>query len=76
MTGKEAKERLKKQYNYRNAYTKENYDRISVTVPKGTKERIKALGEKPNTIINKLLLDWLNRQEKEPGTATDPHNMN
>lgn len=65
MTGREAKERLKKQYDYRNAYTKENYDRISVTAPKGTKERIKAQGEKPNTIINKLLLEWL--EEKENG---------
>lgn len=65
MTGKEAKERIQKQYNRQNEFIKNNYDRIAVTVPKGTKERIKAQGEKPNTIINKLLLEWL--EEKENG---------
>lgn len=68
MTGKEAKEKLKKQYDYRNQYTKDNYDRISVTVPKGTRERIKALldtsrKETINSIINDLLQGWIVQRE-------------
>lgn len=34
MTGKEAKERLEKQYKRQNEHIKENYDRISITLPK------------------------------------------
>ena len=48
MTGKEAKERLEKQYKRQNEHIKENYDRVSITLPKGTKERIKKKGETVN----------------------------
>lgn len=63
MTGKEAKERLEKQYKRQNKYITENYDRISVTLPKGTKERIKAAGKTCNGLINALIMEWLERQE-------------
>lgn len=56
MTGKEAKERLEKQYKRQNEHIKENYDRISITLPKGTKERIKAKGESINGYITRLVL--------------------
>lgn len=62
MTGKDAKQRLKKAYDYRNQYTKENYDRISLTVPKGTRETIKELlpeKETVNGLINKLINQWI-----------------
>ena len=64
MTGKEAKERLEKQYRRQNNFVKNNYDRISVTVPKGTRARIKATGETANGIISRLLLAWLDEQEQ------------
>ena len=66
MTGKEAKERLKKQYNRQNEHIRENYDRVSITLPKGTKERIKAKGETVNGYIVRLVLDDLERSEELP----------
>lgn len=74
MTGEEAKKRLKKQYSYNTAYVKENYDRISVTAPKGTRDRIKATGRTANGIITELLLNWLDEQEQHAaGRPEDLH---
>ena len=42
---------------------KENYDRVSATLPKGTTERIKALGLSINGFINDLVLAELERLE-------------
>ena len=39
------------------------YDRVSATLPKGTTERIKALGLSVNGLINKLVLAELERLE-------------
>ena len=61
MTGKEAKERLEKQYRRQNEHIKENYDRISITLPKGTKERIKSKGESINGYITRIVLDDLDK---------------
>ena len=61
MTGKEAKERLEKQYKRQNENIKENYDRISITLPKGTKERIKSKGESINGYITRLVLTDLDK---------------
>ena len=61
MTGKEAKERLEKQYRRQNEHIKENYDRISITLPKGTKERIKSKGESINGYITRLVLGDLDK---------------
>ena len=52
MTGKEAKKRILKQYKRQNEYIKGKYDRVSATLPKGTTERIKALGLSVNGLIN------------------------
>ena len=61
MTGKEANERLEKQYKRQNEHIKENYDRISITLPKGTKERIKSKGESINGYITRLVLTDLDK---------------
>ena len=61
MTGKEAKERLEKQYKRQNEHIKENYDRISITLPKGTKERIKSKGDSINGYITRLVLTDLEK---------------
>lgn len=66
MTGKEAKERLGKQYKRQNEHIKENYDRVSITLPKGTKERIKAKGESVNGYITRLVLADLDSAEELP----------
>lgn len=55
MDAKNAKKILQKQYNRQNEFIKNNYDRISVTLPKGTKERIAATGESVNGFINRLV---------------------
>ena len=64
MTGKEAKERLQKQYKRQNQYIKEKYDRISATLPNGTIDRIKALGLSVNSVVNRSVLDFLTEEEK------------
>ena len=66
MDNKEAKKRLEKQYKRQNDYIKEKYDRISVTLPKGTKERIKATGNTVNGFITIAVLERLQLEEKEP----------
>ena len=63
MPGKDAQKRLEKQYKRQNEYIKNAYDRISVTLPKGTKERIKATGESVNGYITRLVLEDLERAE-------------
>ena len=65
MTGKEAIKRLKKQYARQNDFIKENRDRITVTLPKGTKERIKATGSSVNGFITNLVLSELEKIEQE-----------
>ena len=72
MTGKEAIERLEKQYKRQNEHIKENYDRVSITLPKGTKQRIKATGESINGFIIRSVLADLDRLEvkaEQTGTA-------
>ena len=72
MTGKEAIERLEKQYKRQNEHIKENYDRVSVTLPKGTKERIKATGESINGFIIRSVIAELERLEGKAGqTGTE-----
>lgn len=64
MDAQKAKKTLQKQYARQNDYIKNNFDRISVTLPKGTKERITATGESVNGFINKLVAAALDQQEK------------
>lgn len=63
-TGKEAIQTLNKQYKRQNEWNRQNYDRISCTLPKGTKERIAATGESANGLINKLVLEYLENIDK------------
>ena len=64
MTGKEAIARIEKLNKYKNDYQKQNYDRVSVLLPKGMKEQINARsgGESLNGLINRLLWDYLNEK--------------
>ena len=60
--GLAALERQKKQYQRQNNYIKGNFDRVSVTLPKGTRERIKATGESVNSFINKVVKKELDKK--------------
>lgn len=53
------KSRVKRQ----NEKAKENYDRISVMLPKGTKDRIQTQGLTINGFVNQLVLDKLDELE-------------
>lgn len=63
MTGEEAKKRLSTRYKKQNEYIKNTYDRLSVTVPKGTKDRIKDTGFSMNEFINVAILKYLEEVE-------------
>ena len=60
MNGREAKKRIEQQYKRQNEHIKNNYDRVSVTLPKGTKDKILASGESLNGYINRLIEKDLN----------------
>lgn len=57
-----ALERQKKQYARQNEYIKESFDRVSVTLPKGTKERIKETGQSVNSFINNVVKKELDKK--------------
>ena len=57
-----ALERQKKQYQRQNEYIKGSFDRVSVTLPKGTKERIKATGQSVNSFINNVVKKELEKK--------------
>lgn len=55
------KQRIKRQ----NEKIKQDYDRASVTLPKGTKDRIQALGYTVNGFLNSIVLAELEKLEAE-----------
>lgn len=61
------KARIKKQ----NDKIKEDYDRVTATLPKGTIDRIKALGLTINGVINESLLTFLDCMEEEQETPEE-----
>lgn len=56
---KELQEYVSNRYKRQNEKIKENYDRISVTLPKGTKKQITDKGETVNGLINRLVKEYL-----------------
>lgn len=65
MSRKELQDHLKKRYKDQNNKIKEKYDRVSATLPDGTKERIKNLGLSINGYINELVLKDLEQRENQ-----------
>lgn len=60
-----ALEREKARFKRQNEWTAANYERQTVTLPKGTKDRIKKLvGESVNGYINRLVKEDLKKREK------------
>lgn len=61
-----AKQLGKRKISYQNKHIAEHYDRLTITVRKGVKERIKELtGESVNGYVNRLIAEDLERLEKE-----------
>lgn len=66
-----ALENYKRRVKAQNERIKESYDRISVTLPKGTKERIQAQGLTINGFVNELVLAELERLEAPTAPTND-----
>lgn len=74
MDEKTAAERLQKQYKSQNEFIKNNYDRINLTTPSGTKERIKSVigpAASVNGWINGIIEKELKRAEKKAAADQD-----
>ena len=63
-------EKYKKRVKYQNEAAKKNWDTVSCRLPKGTKDRIKALGLTVNGLINDLVIAELERLER--GKSSEP----
>lgn len=62
MDKEKALARVQRQNDYINKYSKENYDKICVLLPKGTKDRIRQIPDTTvNGFINKLVEQELTR---------------
>ena len=74
MEGKDAIKKLQNQYKRQNNYIKDKFDRMSIVLPKGTKEKIKELtGKSCNAYISALVLEDLEQLESKTGThVNDP----
>ena len=68
MNDKDAKklERLTERYKKNNEKIKQNYDRVSIALPKGAKEAINATGESLNAYFNRLYTEDMNRRNAAP----------
>nr|DAR00293.1 MAG TPA: hypothetical protein [Caudoviricetes sp.] len=66
---KEMLENLKARIKKQNEKAKENWDTVSCRLPKGTKERIKALGLTINGVINESVLAYLDCMEEAQAEA-------
>ena len=66
-----ARERAKKQ----NEAAKNNWDCISCRLPKGTKDRIQALGYTVNGFLNAVVLAELEKLEAEAPQAVQPETV-
>ena len=57
-------DKLKKQYKRQNDYIKTHYERQTVTLPAGTREKINAAGfPSVNGFINKLIIDYFEKNQ-------------
>ena len=71
MDDKKMIENYKSRVKRQNEKAKENYDRISVMLPKGTKKRIQAQGLTINGFVNQLVLVELERLEASTAPTGD-----
>lgn len=64
-------EKYKKRVKAQNEAAKKNWDTVSCRLPKGTKDRIKALGLTVNGVINDSVLSFLEQAENERNTELE-----
>ena len=63
MEEKKATEKLQNRYKKQNNYINKNYDRQTITLKKGVKDRIKAGGYTVNGLCNMLINDFLEKND-------------
>ena len=51
------------QIEYMNAYNREKYDRITIVVPKGRKDEIKAAAKNEGRSVNEYIINAINAWE-------------
>ena len=73
-TDKEILDNYKARVKAQNEAAKENWDTVSCRLPKGTKDRIKALGLTVNGVINDCVLKFLNTAENAQNANTIAEN--
>lgn len=60
---------MRDQYHYINEFNRQNYDKISIMLPKGKREYIKQFaaknGESVNNLVNRLLQTEANMTDQE-----------
>ena len=56
-------ENKEKKYKRQNEYIRNNFDRVSITLPVGTKDKIKSLGYSVNNYINELVKTDLEKRD-------------
>ena len=66
------KDKLQKRYENQNKYINEKYDRVSVVLPKGAKERIKATGDTVNNFIANAVMNRLLEIEEDGAPVKTP----
>ena len=66
------KDKLQKRYENQNKYINEKYDRVSVVLPKGAKERIKATGDTVNNFIANAVMNRLLEIEEDGAPVETP----
>lgn len=52
---------------YKNQYNRENYDRLSIALPKGYKEKLKNHADSQNLSITALIVKLLDEDMKKRG---------
>ena len=67
-------EKYKKRVKTQNEAAKEKWDTVSCRLPKGTKDRIKALGLTVNGVINDCVLKFLNTAENAQNATASGEN--
>lgn len=66
------KDKLQKRYENQNKYINEKYDRVSVVLPKGAKDRIKATGDTVNNFIATAVMNRLLEIEEDGAPVETP----
>nr|DAH54791.1 MAG TPA: hypothetical protein [Bacteriophage sp.] len=61
----EAKRKLEQRYNKQNEYNKSKYDRVSVMLPAGYRNQVRAAAEKDGMSLNAYILDAISEKMKK-----------